>query len=513
MRLTCIMALTAEEALGGATAFVVKVGGDIAGRFEETREYPRLMRERTGQNVPVGFVVSAVRSSAAEHAIHALVEGEKGFNTTSHLNATADALRSGDGDRAVACFSAVQKFTRDLIIERVEGIIRKSQLLAKMDMMVRPMRLAIYEAAKVRHVGREARFLRAGEDRLFALGTGGLASVTAFGENLAEQLMAVNVRGQKLGSEGASNAYLDADLQNFDPSRAVQSSKDELAAFLQTLSRKVWVIGGARPSRMDSRGYSDVAAVDAMNAWRGFPDRVLAVAKNGPILSVDHALLPDKGRLVRGLQLNASTELFGTHGLDAGALHPDAVKALKHPCVIFNPGATEKGMTLVSDDCEVREGVLVVGLKPIPALVRVSSPDMADRHGVFGRVMEALREATLSHTYTSEGRIIVTVNNKLDVGTLDDLEGRLQADLDPSYRVRVSDNVYTMVFALGNALSGARETGLACTALANAEVKVYFQDLVMEAGVMKFVVKSEDAKKTVAVLHEVLVENAATLGS
>lgn len=505
------MSLNAEQVLAEAKAFVVKVGGDGAGLFDEHRDYPSQMRERAGRDVPVGLVVSAVRSSAAEHARYAVVEPEKGFNTTSHLNAMGDALQLGDGARAKACFEAVRSFTVELIAERVRDPERQRNLGERAEAMFQRMAGIVEEAAGVRHVGKEARFLRAGEDRLFAVGDGGLESFTAFGELLAEELVAANVGGHRLDYAEGANVYLDPKFANFDPARAAQASLDRLPPLLESKAGNVWVMGGARSGRMNSRGYSDVAAVDAMNGWTQFPGRVLVVAKMSPIMSVDHKLLPGKGRLVQGIHLQASTELFGPHGLDAGALHPDAVKALAHPCVVYNPGDLSKGMTLVSNECEVREGVLIVGSKPIPALVRVSSPDMADRHGVFGRVMDALREATLSHTYTSEGNIIVTVNNKVQVGTMADLEGRMRTELDPSYRVQVTDNGYAMVFALGNALSGAREVGRACTALDNAGVKVRFQDLVTEAGVMKFVVDAADAQKAAGVLHEALIENAATL--
>jgi len=512
------MSLSAEQVLKDADALVVKIGGDTAGRFQDVREMPDTLEDLQGREVPKVFVVSAVRSSAAEHARFAVGEGMgKGFNTTTHLNAMADALKEGRGAEAEDCLKAVHDFTKAVIDQRVEGVLIKA-LRTKLEEMIWKLGYDVREAAEAGYVGREARFLRVGEDRIFGAKDGGIRSFTGFGEQLAEELLAKNFFGASIGvqrlgigeREGLNSFYFDEfgrlDLENAEK-RTEAFLKEQLAGTLDS-----WVTGGAFPGMMKSRGYSDVAAVAAMNAMNR-PNGALVVGKESPIWSVDPVDFPGEGALVSGLTRSTSTELFGPHGLDAGALHPDAVKDLHHPAVVFNPRRLELGMTLISDDCEVREGVLVVGRKPIPAVVRVSSPDMVDRHGVFQKVMDSLQGAVVSHTYTSEARIIVTVNGKVENLTGRELEARLQGEFDASYTVRVTPNGHSMVFALGNALEGAREVGLACTALHNAGIKVAFQDLVTEAGVMKFVVASDDAKRAVGVLHEVLVKDRATLSA
>ncbi len=500
--------MTAQRVLESADGFVVKVGGDSAGQFLENARYPDQMRAYAGRDAPVGMVVSAVRSSSQVYAPLALVEREKGFNTTSHLVAMAEAAEARQRDKATQYVTAVDRFTRQLILDRLAGQMRGT-LLEAVDFYTQFLRTVVGEASAARHYGADGRFLRAGQDQLFARDDGTLASFIAWGEDLAEELVATHggFRSMRFGTPAAG--YLDVNRANFDPSRARSFSRDALTSRIEE-GEGVWVMGGALPGFMDSRGYSDVAAVAALNAWRKLQEGVLVVAKESPIMSVDPRV-SSKGKLVTGLTLSAATELFGTHGMDAAALHPDAVKNLAHPCVVFNPGHPEKGMTVVSCKVPVQEGVLVVGSKPIPALVRVKSPDMADRHGVFDRVMAALRESTLSHTYTTEGSIIVTANGKVGKTTLDELERRLREDLHRSYTVAPADREHAMVFALGNALHGAREVGRACTALDNAGIRVHFQDLVTEAGVMKFVVDKDDAKRAVGTLHEVLVENAATL--
>lgn len=491
------------DTLADANHLVVKLGGENVGRFDENA---RLLDglSRRNSNQTVGLVVSALRSA--------------GFNTTSQLISAGNEARRGHLGQTGEILAGVRRFLTEAIEGESEQVQRAFTRL--FDRAWAPF----LEAAQLKHVGRERRFFQHGEDRLYTPNEGGIVSLTGRGESLAECVtaLAFEERGQRL-SRLYPEALTTTVFEGY-PEVGPKDLRRRLEAGVGGfLDRNIclgshWVSGGALPGMADGRGYSDVASVFLANQILGRqPDAkvIVGIAKQSPIMSVDPRKYPQQARPVSGLTLKAAIELFGPHGLNAAALHPDAAKSLGAlDCWVFNPGNPSLGGTLISQNYRPnREGVLVVGSRDIPAQVHVESPDMVERTGVVAKVAELLGTAVVSHLFTSEDTLTLTLNGNSDVLSVDVLQEALRRAYDETYEVTLDVGNQTMVFGVGNAIHGPRVSAQAGLALDRAGVRPSHFHVDERAGVVKMIVPKGDAERVVGLLHEALIENPATLSA
>lgn len=453
------------EALAQADWVVTKIGGlnacDFQGNFG-----------RINQN----------RAKGKKQVVVLSVPRTKEFNTTTHLNQFVEALRQNNTQAAGDLLTKIQNELTKILEAQVESDYQAG-LLDILDRFMQQLRGYLA-------TGLEGRLHMDGKDMQVRT-WGGIASITGWGEDLAEALYK-NYFAQK----GGSAAEIRVNRQEIyaDPSQLRAKYSEAMSNLMNT---DLILTGGYEAYLGRTRGYSDpkAALITASLAELG-QKAVLAIEKEYGIFSAD----PTKVGNTRPVAVMSSTfaaEVFGLLGGEAGAVHHLVLPILNGSdakIVVFDPARTNGGTTCIHKGAPM-ETTTVVSQKVVPT-IRVHGP-MSNEEGIAKKIMEALAEHSLDHIYTAENEVRVTLSAS---GDIENIEWGTEA-LGKDYSHTIESKAVVVCVSTQEAIvrGGA--------ILHEQGIRVNASNFMAEVGgdaavnVSTYVVKPEDSTKAVKLLH------------
>lgn len=494
-----------ERKLERSPYLVRKIGGDNAQNLRANVD--RFLDQSRDEQKQV-LVVSAIRSSS---------NGEN-FNTTDRLIDIAEALEEGDFDRAEELFGAVKTFTSKVIAREVEDEHREA-LDSCLERECSKFSLLL---TKIRNAG--GRLQQIGEDKIYHDSELGYRSITGFGEHLAQCLYQeyLTLKGVSVSSLDSSNLSTEIFGDNAEQAVSNRGLVDELRSKIRIMldatfgENRILVSGGYLPGLGSRRGYSDkTAALYGLALKDSGADCLLVMEKNHPILSADPATIDIRElQCIPRMSLDLATELFGSRGANAAAIHPDVMAMLKGEnvdVVITNPDEPERGSTTISDDIEFKQGgVEIIAKRSIPSALVISSGDMIASESVLAAITNEFSDVVIDQVMTSEQTITITFNSVIDDSRATHLEAMLSEQFESKYKVEHRKDL-ALVFCLGNNINAMREMSSALAGLTASGQDVIFSSGNELAQVVTFVVLEDQADESVMVLHKTLIPQRKTL--
>lgn len=502
-----------------ADTLVIKFGGDDARKFARNLQF---VMGQLAEGKKLALVFSAIRSSEARFGEMSLVKKKKGFNTTDHLIEMAKAVSVFDEDgesnldEAMKYFDATRNFTRVILEENFEEGELRDKMLACMEVEFGKLEEMVREACGVRHLGKETRFFRQGDDYMYSSYNGSPVSFTGFGEDLAEKLNLLFFKEMGVNVEALDSNKRSINVFGKNPKKAIDTNRNIVDAARDAIAQDVMdvlkradllVAGGRIPGAAESRGYSDVAGkiIHEIVSTRDRAGRtVLGIAKESTIRSGDPGKT-ENTELVERMNSSLSNETFGVSGAEAGAIHTDAVKRIlpEDKIVVFVPHDKNAGSTLIEMNyVPEHEKANIVQPKKIPTVVEIASPDMVDRNGVVAFVAQMFSSVSIGHSFTKEGSILLTFNEKVSEAEVSYLKDELRKKFDGTYDVEPRSDL-SMVFILANKMHDLLEMHKATGALLELGIRpIRFEG---GANVIKFLVKDDEADKVTAALHKAVI--------
>lgn len=332
---------SARTVLRDTPNLVIKVGGENAVRFSEN--FLNSQR-RIARGQCIALVVSALRGSR-----------NGGFNTTSKLIETADALEGRDLGTALRRIGEVRDWTQSSFEDDIsaddslESADKPRLTEALREALAEEMHLLTLHAYASEHVAHH----RLGEDRV--LQNGEYFSVTGFGETLSQRLHERYFRMRSLACAAprslALSGYVygqnaretldceDARLRSVDVLRShVRDRISESSGAGYLLS----VYPGHFPLLATERGYSDTGAAlvaQAMQAQRG--QTACLVRKKVPVLSGDPSQSAEELSVIEHLDFEEALPMVEQDGAAAGVIHPQGLRMLADSNIPTVVGAPE----------------------------------------------------------------------------------------------------------------------------------------------------------------------------
>ncbi len=502
-----------------ADTLVIKFGGDDARKFARNLQF---VQEQLAQGKKLGLVFSAIRSSEARFGEISLVKKKKGFNTTDHLIEMAKAVcvfdENGESnlDEAMKYFEATRNFTRVILEENFEEGELRDKMIACTEEEFGKLEERLKEAGGLKHIGKEKRFFRQGDDYMYSSEDGVPFSFTGFGEDLAEKLNLLFFKEMGVNVEALDSNKRSINVFGKNPKKAIETNKNIVDTARDAIAQDVMdvleradllVAGGRIPGAAESRGYSDVAGKiihEIVSTRDAVKSVVYGIAKESTIRSGDPGKTQNT-RLVARMNGKMTQETFGISGADAGAMHTDAVKRMRpeDKIVVFVPHDKEAGSTLIEMNyAPKQEKADIVQPKKIPTVVEIASADMVDRNGVVAFVAQRFAGVSIGHSFTKEGSILLTFNEKVSEADVLLLKTELRKKFDRTYSVKARSDL-SMVFILANRMSSIREMHKA----SGAFLELGIDPIRFEGGanVIKFLVKDDEADKVTAALHKAVI--------
>lgn len=525
------------EKLNDTDTYVTKIGGDNAGSLREN--YERI-QERNAKGKKQVIVVSAIRSSEGFRSfryegIGDLVEKErdsKGFNTTSHLIATAKLLQRGEKATALEVTEKIESFTQSILGSEVE-----SEFLDPLRQVVttslNPLKTEIDDFDSAQDVIEEI-----GSDWLIRKGDGRIFSIAGVGEMLACAVYQEYFRLKKLNSrsvdldhdiyetafqeelgkyrhkkdETDEEAKAVRDRIEAAEARVVSSVKAQVADIIEDAD--VVVAGGYAPVIASQRGYSDkMGAYMAQVASETLQEEVAyLIEKEFPIMSGDPRIVK-WAKVVRQMTYDFAAEVFGSkYGADAGAVQEEALDILSRADIdafIFNPNRMERcRISRISNDYHpTPNGAEMIGRKKVPNILQIKS-NVMNEEGIVDIFTQWFREnkVRIDHIATSSNTISFTFNNgDFSEDKRTDLERFLEQEYPERFTSRVLKD-QALLYCMGNNM---QRPGVALQAtlgmlLSGADIHLITQGV--NERVMVFAVDEDVSREALQKMHQTAVE-------
>lgn len=503
--------LNPHELIDRAEAMVIKFGGDNAADFEENLA---LAQKLIAKGQKFVFVFSAFKDTSEKYRHLALVDPQKGFNTTSHLIKMADAAKAKDFDEAMKYLNAVKTFYVAKVGEKIPAGEIREVMLECVEQEFRKLEAIVKEATTLNRIGRHDLFCEQGSDKMYFPIERDIFSFTGLGEIAVEKIYEAFFAkmGLKVAAVDANSFSIEIFGEN--PQETLEKEPKIVDKVRDTIKSRVKellaendgaVSSGRLPGAAESRGYSDVAAelfAEILND-AGY-EALLYIAKQDPIRSADPTKV-ENTRVVGTLTTDLAIELFGPNGADAGALHPDAAKRLGNiKVVVGNPSKPENGHSLISREFKPQQnGVEIVAKKNMAAVLEISSPDMADRNGVVKTIADHLDELSIGHFFTEESSITITFNDDITQEKADEIKQLLESTFQTKYEVKLRKKL-SLIFCLSNKMNILKESVRAGEVLVKEGISVeHYQG--GRSMVIKYLVPTSQADQAVKALHEKLI--------